>query len=173
METKEFMAKVAGKAKELGAVLSGDKGIFRKLKEEHGEISALLHQVARTNDGDLDTRRRLFPKIERELHAHTEGEKAELYSLLEQHERTRALAQHSLDEHQEIDRLLEVLKGTDYGAPNWIGSFKTLMDAVDNHIREEEERLFPLAKEVIDGDEAKQIERRYLDQRHRFEERRV
>src|SRR5579884_4353382 len=71
--TEQIASKAMGAMKVAKATVKGLGGVFRKLSQEHGEVTALLMRVKRSSD--VEVRRSLFPDIRRELLCH---EKAEL-----------------------------------------------------------------------------------------------
>ena len=83
----EIASKLAGKAQAAISALSGEKGIFRRLKEEHAQLAVLMGKVTRTRDPS--TRRELFPLIRAELLSHAKGEQAELMIPVPPIKRTR------------------------------------------------------------------------------------
>lgn len=170
MGIKETIAKGAGKLKKAGAVIMGDRGIFKQLKEEHGQVSALMMQV---KAGDEDTRAELFPTLRHELLAHSKAEEKEFYALLEQQSKTRDQIARSREEHQEVEQLLDQLSAMDVEDPEWVELFDELVTAVQEHVDREEDEIFAAAQEIIDDERAREIEERFLAQRKREMERLV
>jgi hemerythrin superfamily protein len=156
-------AKAAAKLKGAKAAAEGERGIFRKLQEEHVEVATLMKQIA--SDSDLGIRRKLFVKVKRELLAHARAEEKEFYSMLEHRAETRSLTAQSIDDHCEIEDLLEELDLLPYDDETWDDVFGELMERVEKHVDEEENQLFPAAQKIISADDAKQIEQRFTRQK--------
>jgi hemerythrin superfamily protein len=161
MDSEELFARIAGKAGRIKATLSGDRGIFRTLKEEHAGLRYLMLQLARTSDREVEVRRRLFERVRTQLLAHTRSEEKELYPILAEHERTRAAVSAAHEEHLEVERQLSALDELGASDPAWLDRFRALMRAFDDHVDGEEDRLFPLAREVIGRTRSREVERRY------------
>lgn len=155
--------KAAGKVKAAGAAMKGEHGIFRKLKEEHAEVSAMMKRVAATTDPD--TRRELFPEIRKEILSHAKGEEREFYPVFRQFEETSDLIEESIEDHSAIEQMLDRLRTMDVDSEDWGDLFEEMMTEVQDHVDQEENELFPLAEKLIDRENAEQIEGRYLDRK--------
>jgi hemerythrin superfamily protein len=151
--------------KQVATAAKGQLGIYDTLAKEHGMVSSLMNQVL---EGDLETRTELFPRIYTELISHAKAEEKEFYSVLLEQEETRAKAEESLEEHEEIEDLLDRLNEMDKTSDTWLDVFSTLQATVEHHVKEEENELFPLAQKVIDGDQSKEIEDRFEQEKERL-----
>ena len=163
---RETRAKLAGAAKKVGATLKGDTGIFRKLQQEHGEVSSLLHQVA-SNHEDIDLRRALYPKIRAELLSHARAEEMEFYPVFERHVETRDIAVHCREQHKEIEQTIDELDTLGVDSPRWAAVFDQLCDKVVAHVEEEEEHLFPRADDLVSREQAANLQNRFESEKHR------
>ncbi|HLU68026.1 MAG TPA: hemerythrin domain-containing protein [Kofleriaceae bacterium] len=155
----EIAGKAVGAAKAAGAALSGYRGIFRTLKREHGEVSVLLMRIATEKDGHA--RARLFPLVTRELLGHARAEDAEFYSVLAEHESTRALVVRLEAEHERIEQLLTELSGLPSASPAWAERFRELQRAVQEHVDVEENQMFPRARRILSPELTEEMDRRY------------
>jgi len=153
-------AKIAGAAKSLGKALSGYPAIFRHLAGEHGEVATLMKRVAdSTNDSEI--RAELFPEIRRSLLAHAKAEEKEFYEPLRHHSETSGLIPQAIEEHRRIEELLEQLQRQSLATDDWLATFRTFKQAVEQHVEHEEEQLFPAAKQALTSEQAEQMDRRY------------
>lgn len=150
---------VAGKAKGAAKALQGYSGIFHHLAGEHAEVSTMMKRVA----GTMDTgeREKLFPEIRRSLLAHAKGEEEEFYPVLREIPELQSHVDQSLDEHRQIERLLEQLNGEDKAARQWGDTFEQLVSAVEKHVEHEENEMFPKANDALESQRAKDMESRY------------
>ena len=155
----ELASRLAGKVRSTASALRGERGIFKKLKEEHGEIVVMMARIGSTSDPKV--RRDLFPKIRSMLLSHAKAEQAEFYSVLARYDETRSFAEHGLWEHRQLDSLLDQLHQTDPEEDAWVMTFDTMMTLVNAHIAEEEDDLFPRAKAVLSVEESEAIECRF------------
>jgi hypothetical protein len=132
-------------------------GVFERLAEQHAEIVALMKAFQKAPD-DED----LWDELREELLSHERGELREVFPVLRQHEDLADMADDHDDDAAEIEDLvlrLDEIDGTDeFGA-----LFGELVDAVQRHAEDEEQRIFPKALEVLGDDEAQELEERYLE----------
>jgi hemerythrin superfamily protein len=150
---------LAGAGKSAVKALQGYPGIFHHLAGEHAEVAALMKRVAGTTDSE--TREELFPEIRRNLLAHAKGEEAEFYPPLRSFPDLEANVARALDEHQEIEQMLESLNVGDKSTGDWSKRFEQMMAAVEKHVDHEENDLFPKANDLIESKQAKEMESRF------------
>jgi hemerythrin superfamily protein len=151
-------AKAMGKAKAAGKLLKGETGILRHLAAEHGEVAGLMKRVAGSDDVDL--RADLFPDIYRKLLSHAQAEEAEFYPMLRGIGLTD-LVDRSLEQHREVEQLLEQLHDDDESSPEWSTLFARMKEAVERHVALEENEIFPVAADKLGGEELKEMLGRY------------
>lgn len=155
----ELASKAVGAAKAASATLAGYRGIFRTLKREHGEVSVLMMRVATDRDGSA--RAELFPIITRELMAHAHAEDAEFYTVLADHESTRPLVIELEAAHERIEMLLAELTSMPVTGTAWLLRFRELQRAVQEHVDQEENQVFPRARRILSLELAEEIDHRY------------
>ena len=137
--------------------------IYDLLKSEHREFEDWAERITET-EGASETREKLWATFKTELEAHAAAEEQTLYAKLFGHAKTQEKARHSAAEHKTAADLVEELDDTDMSTGAWLQKFKKLKEAVEHHIKEEENEVFPQAREVLDGaEEAKLID----EYRHR------
>jgi hemerythrin superfamily protein len=167
-DARDMIARIAGKAKEVGSVLTGERGIYKILSREHGQVTTWMLQVSAASTAGNGVRQDLFGKIRTELLAHAHAEEREFYPPLQKYDETRDLATRGMREHHEIEQLFERLHhDLDMGTSEWNETFDELVRRVKTHVAMEEDDLFPRARKVLSDKEAKEIERRYLEQHER------
>lgn len=153
-----IISKGKGTMKGAEARLRGLVGVFRVLSEQHGEVTALLHRVKR----DAAKRSELWPKIRQELVSHEKGELREVYPVFREHGQLLALAERHEAEASQLSVLIDRIHTTEMPSAEWGQLFDQLVDMVEQHVKEEEGEFFPKAQEVLGGERAKEIERRFL-----------
>jgi DNA-binding ferritin-like protein (Dps family) len=90
------------------------------------------------------------------LQKHSEIEKQIFYPAFKEHSEGHDELQHVLEayeEHAIVDRLVEEIQGLDARNEAYEAKVKTLMDVVLHHVKEEEGRMFPAAREIFEKDE--------------------
>jgi hemerythrin-like domain-containing protein len=77
----------------------------------------------------------------------------------------QAEGRHSVAEHKELDDMLQELNDMDMSSPGWLTRFKTMKDRYEHHIEEEEEDIFPVAKDVIGTDKSGEIAAEFAERK--------
>jgi hemerythrin superfamily protein len=145
------------------------RGIFARLSAEHGEAALLVERLRTSTDPDL--RRAFFPELRDKLLAHEEAELMELYPLLRQHEQTRTLtAEHDRDAGH-LHVLIDAVGALEPDDLNWRETFGRLAQALERHVAQEENEIFPTASVAIGTDKAEALEATYVTARQRILER--
>jgi hemerythrin superfamily protein len=137
------------------AAIEGLTGIFRKLAQEHGEVSALLLRVKSSSDPKV--RADLYPKIRAELLAHEAGEVTVLYPAYRQHPDTEYIADKHDQEASQLQKMLATVSEIEYQNPGWADQFDALVALVQRHVAEEESDFFPKGQKLL-GDRAEELE---------------
>ena len=159
-EMSKLGAKAMGKAKAVGKMLKGETGILSHLAAEHGEVAGLLQRIASSID-DTDTKRELFPEVRVHLLAHAQAEEEAFYPVLRGQASLAALVDRSLEEHREIERLVQQLSTTHVDTPAWKTSFDHLHRAVQQHVELEEDEIFERTKDLFDSEQRSRMYEEY------------
>jgi hemerythrin-like domain-containing protein len=140
---------VMGAMKVGKATVTGLTGIFKKLEQEHGEVSALLLRVKSSSDPEV--RAALYPKIRAELLSHETGEVTVLYPEYRQYPETAFIADKHDQEASQLQKMIAAVSETEYEDPEWAARFDALVDLVQRHVAEEENDFFPKGEKVLSG----------------------
>jgi len=130
--------------------------IYEEIKKDHDLHRDLLDRLDKTS-GDSPERRELFEKLRVEMTAHANAEEQTFYASLIEDPETQEQARHSIAEHKETDDLLEELDEMAFDNPGWLAKFRKLKEELEHHMEEEEEEVFPEARDVIESDNAEQL----------------
>lgn len=130
--------------------------IYEELKSDHDKHRKLLAQLEETS-GDSEERRSLWHQFYYDVGAHAAAEELTFYSGLIAKSDGQSEGRHSVAEHHELDEMIQELNDMDMSSPGWLTRFKTMKDRYEHHIEEEEEDIFPVAKEVIGSDKTGDI----------------
>lgn len=159
--TEQIASKAMGAMRAAKATVKGLGGVFRKLSQEHGEVTALLMRVKRSTD--VDVRRNLFPDIRRELLAHEKAELQVVYPAFRRHPDLVQIADAHQAEATQLEQVINEISATDYADDSWVRMFDRLVDLVMHHAAEEENQYFPKAARIMSDDEPAVLEKQYLD----------
>lgn len=139
--------------------------IYESLRQDHRSVQKILEEMTQTSETDGDRRRQLLERFKTEFLAHARAEEKLLYSQLEQHEESRDLALEGEEEHHAAESLLEELEQTEVSDEHWLAKATVLQEMINHHVKEEEQSLFPKAQDVFSADQAKQLARRFEEQK--------
>ena len=156
---EEAASKTMGTIKVVQATVRGLSGVFKRLMQEHGEVSALMRRVSLSTDESV--RRDLYPTIRKELLSHEKGELNAVYPVLGQHAETLEMAEQHAREASELDAAIKALDALDLAGSEWAPAFEHLFMLVKRHVDEEEREFFPKAQATIGDQQAKVLESRY------------
>lgn len=131
--------------------------VFKLLEQDHEKVKGLFKKLADTSDGAQKTRENLFKELATELTVHAKVEEAIVYPRLKEFDELSEQVAEGIDEHKEAEALLEELAGMETTDKEWSAKLKELQAAVEHHVKEEEQELFPEARDFIDKDEATEL----------------
>jgi hemerythrin superfamily protein len=114
---------------------------FDLLEADHIRIEFLLFQWRMTND--RARREELFSIIKKELLAHTSLEETYFYPACEKITEAKRLILDSKEEHKQIKHLLREISSFSQGNEKVTAKMKVLAEEVQNHVKNEENVLFP------------------------------
>ncbi|MEV7104010.1 hemerythrin domain-containing protein [Streptomyces atroolivaceus] len=118
--------------------------VIAELTTDHREVDALFAQIETQPVGD-PRRRELADELATELVRHAVAEEMHLYPAVHEHvEGGDGIADKELTDHAEVEQLLKDLEGLDAQDPQFNHLVAKLKLEVSEHVRDEEDRLFPL-----------------------------
>lgn len=138
--------------------------IYEKLKSDHDTHRDLLAKLVET-EGNSDERRELWKSFYYDVSAHAAAEEVAFYSPLLAESDGQAEGRHSVAEHKELDDMLQELNDTDMSSPVWLTRLRTMKDRYEHHIKEEEDDIFPVAKDVIGADRSGEIAAEFAERK--------
>lgn len=122
--------------------------IFDELRLEHDAHRRMLDELAKTS-GDTPERRELWRNVRDELKAHARAEERAFYARLIAVRTSQERATHSIEEHEQINALMDEIDAHDFDSPGWLPALKKLREEVVHHEDEEETSVFPVAGKVL------------------------
>jgi len=134
--------------------------IYDILKMEHKDVKKLFKQI-------IDEERyqdNIYNQIKTALSLHFAGEEKLFYPRLENNAETRSTVLASMEEHDLSKKIInDIDSSTDNDAK--YARVKVLSDAIDMHVKEEEDDLFKKAKKVLSDDDEREIARQFINQK--------
>ena len=157
--TEKAASETMGAAKAAKATIENLSGVFKELMREHGEVTALLMRLKMSSD--LGLRRQLFPTIREALLAHEKGELAVVYPAFREHADLVGYADAHESEATTLEHKIRRLSAMPYDDGHWAIAFTNLVNAVSNHVKEEEGEYFPKASRVLGREASESMEAPY------------
>src|SRR5437868_14195529 len=127
--------------------------IFQALLQSHERQRAICKQLL-AGIGDHAQRKQAFEALKTEMAAHETAEERAFYVPMIEHDETVDPARHGISEHHEMDEMAECLDKMEEGSAEWRMELEKLLHKLQHHLDEEERKFFPLARKVIDPNQA-------------------
>ena len=127
--------------------------VFELLEADHEKVKGLFNRLTEGSDNAVKTREALFKQLATELALHTKVEETIVYPRLKEVDELREMVEEGIEEHQEAEQLLEALASMPKDDKQWNATLLELKKAIEHHVQEEENELFPEARELIAEDE--------------------
>lgn len=131
--------------------------IWQTIKDDHDKVEGLFLEIDESDD--TDERAKLIAQLKAEIEAHSAGEENAVYPELAKIDELKDMIGHSLEEHEEIAKLLQRIVKAD--GDEQASLLAELEDAVQDHVEEEEDEIIPIAEKEIDGERATDMLRRF------------
>ena len=120
------------------------------LKADHRRVRALFQRHDETVD--LAMRQEIVAELFVELELHTQLEETVFYPAFadETNREGQELVEASLEAHEEIDVLVEELRGLEADQEVFAAKFQELRTKVEQHVQDEESQMFPQAEQELE-----------------------
>jgi hemerythrin-like domain-containing protein len=141
--------------------------IFDALLKSH-ELQRTLVKRLLSNIGDAGERQGDFERLKNELAAHETAEERAFYVPLIEHDEAVEAARHGIAEHHEMDEMVECIEKVDPGSAEWLEQLGKLVHKLEHHLKEEEEKWFPVARKVLSRTEQEDLGRPYQREHDRL-----
>ncbi|MBV9521424.1 MAG: hemerythrin domain-containing protein [Alphaproteobacteria bacterium] len=130
--------------------------IYALIREDHQRVKALFEKLE-SETGGSDGRASLFGTLKMELTRHKEAEEATFYAALSLLPEISDRIEEALEEHVDIDELLRELDDIDDDSESFMAQLAELREEVEHHVGEEENEIFPRARELLTDAQAEKI----------------
>jgi hemerythrin-like domain-containing protein len=138
------------------------------LTADHEVVRELLTKLTATTSRAGKTRRELLERIAEEIRIHAAIEEELFYPALREAGGSDAAKMffEATEEHRAVEELvLPDLENTEVQSDQFSGRAKVLKELVEHHADEEEEEMFPMAKEVLGAKELRELGERMEERR--------
>ncbi|MDB5408474.1 MAG: hemerythrin [Rhodospirillales bacterium] len=141
--------------------------IYSLIKQDHQRVIELFGLLDALEIAAAE-RTRLFKTLKQELTVHKEAEENTFYAALSDLPEMTDRIEESLEEHVDIEELLEELDDLDSESDAFIAQLRELKEEVEHHVDEEEGVIFPIARELLTPAEADRIAQAMQEERSRL-----
>jgi hemerythrin-like domain-containing protein len=141
--------------------------IFDALLESH-ELQRSIARRLLSDIGEAQSRSRDFGQLKAELAAHETAEERAFYVPLIEHDEAVEAARHGIAEHHEMDEMVECIDKLEAGSAEWLQQLGALVHKLEHHLKEEEDKWFPLARRVLSRGEQKELGEPYQEEHDRL-----
>ena len=128
------------------------------LAAEHRATLALFDQMQATEDGHKARRSVLLTQLKHALSKHAIEEEDVIYAAMRTHAMVEQ-ADHLNNDHGYVKQYLFELSNMDADHPQWLPKIRDFRTMLEDHMREEEEELFPRLRRALDGAEIDKLTR--------------
>jgi hemerythrin superfamily protein len=123
--------------------MSDADDVIGELTDDHREVEQILASIEALPEGDRQRKLRL-EKATIELVRHSVAEEEYLYPAVREHVPDGdAIADKEIQDHARVEQLMKQLEGLEADEAGFDGHVATLITEVREHVRDEENRLFP------------------------------
>jgi hemerythrin superfamily protein len=122
------------------------------LKKDHDEILAILDRMLATDQTQTWKRSMLLMKLGHKLDKHSYEEETVIYPALRD-DNDRVEADQLDTEHGEVKTIMFQLKQMESDSPDWLERVRKLRQSLNEHMRMEEDRVFPQLKKDLAHEE--------------------
>ncbi len=134
--------------------------IYDILKTEHKDVKKLFKQIVDENRYQDS----VYMQIKQALQLHMAGEEKVFYSRLENNEETREQVLESYEEHDVGKKVINDIDSSTSDDTK-LARVKVLCEAINQHVKEEEDDLFKKAKKVLSSEDEHDIARLYMNEK--------
>ena len=130
---------------------------FELLKQDHKKVSGIFENLEPTTERGVKTREELFALLKQELDIHARIEEEIFYPAIKEAKETRDITLEAYEEHNVVKQLLAELDELPKDDETWGAKLKVLKENVEHHVEEEEDEMFPSAREVLSKEQIEEL----------------
>lgn len=124
--------------------------LFSELKKDHKRIKDLCSRVKKEENGSKKRQLKSFLELADLLSHHSFAEEESLYARLKpEGGKAKDLSLEGYEEHHVADFLIGELKNLAVEDERWKPKFEVLTEALEHHIKEEENAIFDIARKKL------------------------
>jgi hemerythrin superfamily protein len=141
--------------------------VYQILMQDHRVVEELFSEIEKTDDREVEPREQLFARLRKELEDHSVAEENVLYPWIEKFLGAKELVEQSFEEHAGFEAILQEISEMSVNKDDWLEKIDELKDVVRRHVRREEDKMFPAAREELDESRAEELGRQILEMKQK------
>ena len=130
---------------------------LRLLKDDHTKVKKMLEELDGTTERAEKTRTEVLRPLKHELTIHETIEEEILYPALKEFAKTKDIALEGYEEHHVVDEIVAELEATPVSDETWGAKLTVMKENLEHHIEEEEDEMFPQARQVMEPAELDEL----------------
>lgn len=160
-----MITEMIGRATLLARAVSNRKlDAIDLLRMDHMKVELIFLQIRTAKKAQR--RQQLFKRLHKELESHTHIEEAVFYPACEKVEGLKDMVLESREEHKQVKTLLREIDKLSTDSEKWDPKLWLLMENVEHHVREEENRFFPKVRRYLDRQELAKLADELMNERN-------
>jgi iron-sulfur cluster repair protein YtfE (RIC family) len=120
-----------------------------------------------TGENAADSCEEMFSALKKEVETHSEANEKVFYPALKEPDKTRDLTLEAIEEHHVFSQLLEELDNMPKDNDQWMAKLTVLKENVEYHVEEEENNLFPKARQALSAAQANEMDERIKQEKEK------
>jgi hemerythrin superfamily protein len=137
------------------------------LHDDHAVTERLFSTLLRTSSADKARREELFHTLKEALIKHSHAEEKVFYPMLRDKQPAHDMIEHGIDEHHQVESLLSRMDSIPADSDDWLDTLETIHAKVQDHVQEEENDVFPKARQLLGEGELNQLTERFMRTKER------
>lgn len=137
------------------------------LHDDHAVAERLFSDILRTSSADKARREELFQTLKEALIKHSHAEEKVFYPQLRDKKPAHDMIEHGVDEHHKVEQLLSKMDTIPADSDDWLDALEDIHAKVKDHVEEEENDIFPKARQLLGDGELNQLTERFMRTKER------
>jgi hemerythrin superfamily protein len=148
--------------------MKDEMDLFELIEAAHRKVETIFSEIEKTKGSKkLD---QYFNQLYKELNVHAQTEELTLYPAMRDHDDIKELVNEAEQEHTEVKVLLEQMKSLDATSSEFKEKISTLKEAVQHHVEEEENEVFPKVRQSMSDEELKQLAKEFEETQSKLQQ---
>ena len=123
--------------------------IYTLIRQDHDDVRIIIEQISLIPDSRHHERVMAFKFLRSGINAHSEAEEASFYAALAVHDGMEDIIANAKREHDLVEALMTELEEEKMTPTAWRTKFTEFQRAMFQHIRDEENIIFSMARDIF------------------------